>query len=132
MYGTVILPSAFPDDANPNVTILLDNGMTVNYGHVNIEPTLITGTIVSPGTLIGTVADLGTNSHVHLALRTADRSFNPAYFIADDSVDSMLRTIHYRTSGETPYSMTSFKYQGSNGDRPNYWEDGPYSVGVWR
>ncbi len=130
VHGIVIIPSAFPRDASPNVTIQLDNGMTVNYGHVNIDLKLVPGTEVLPGTLIGTVVDQGTNSHVHLALRTADRSFNPAYFFADDSVDSMLRTIHYRTPGETPYTMTSFKYQGSNEDRPNYWEDGPHRVGV--
>jgi murein DD-endopeptidase MepM/ murein hydrolase activator NlpD len=130
VLGVLKVPPPFPKDAGPNVIIELENGMLVVYGHVNLSIGLTDGMEISPGMLIGTVADQGPNSHVHLSLREGSRTYNPAYFFSDASEISTLPYSGY-VAGESLYSISSFLYQPSR-NANNYWENGARSVGVWR
>lgn len=85
---------------------------------------------ISPGMLIGTVVDQGSNSHLHPALREGSRSYNPAYFFTDPSTINTLPYSDY-VAGENPYSISPFRYQ-QNASASNYWTDGAHRVGVWR
>jgi hypothetical protein len=136
------MPSPYPGDAgNPvidgkasNVVVLLDNGMYVIFGHVIGIEGLTDDMEIHPGQLIGTVADQGDNSHVHLALRQSvsegERVYNPANYFTDPSVLDGLPWSGY-AEGENLHSISSFLYQPSN-NRKNFWVDGPLAVGVIR
>ena len=130
VYGKLVLPPPFPGDAGPNVMIQLTNGMLVTYGHVNVITGLTDGMEISPGMLIGTVVDKGSNSHLHLALREGARTYNPAYFFSDPSNINTLSYSDY-VAGENLYSISSFLYQ-PDASASNYWTDGAHRVGVWR
>ena len=39
------------------------------YGHINSEPSIVPGAIVTKGGLLGTVANIGDNSHLHFGVR---------------------------------------------------------------
>jgi murein DD-endopeptidase MepM/ murein hydrolase activator NlpD len=142
VHGIVQIPSPYPGDAGrpiidgkpSNVVVLLDNGMFVIFGHVQGIAGLTHGMEVFPGQLIGTVADQGSNSHVHLALRQTtpqgERVYNPANYFVDSAVLANLPWSGYAKS-ENLYSISSFLYQPSNNVK-NFWVDGPLAVGVIR
>lgn len=136
VYGTVIKPSPYPGDAGypANVVILLDNGMSVIFGHVVGIDSLEDGMRVSPGDLIGTIGDQGDNSHLHLAIRqttkAGERVYNPANYFVDSTVLNEISWSGY-VDGENLYSISSFLYQPTEGAR-NFWTDGAEAIGVIR
>ena len=120
VYATVsgeVVGGVFSGDADPNVVIKVEVGGTIFYvvhGHVKMQEGLL-GQRVEAGQAIGTLEDLGSNSHVHLGLRSlqgGNRAYNPALFMDQDLIADMSfvsnRYPYYE--GESPTSIVSFLY----------------------
>jgi len=129
--GTVVI-GQFPEDASPNVVIDLGNGMFAVFGHVT--STVAKDTLVHPGDVIGELVDLrkwnpdGTlqidNTHVHMELRTLERTFNPAYFFTDPSI---LQSFTWDYSPyQSLYSISSYLYKSG----VSYWKAPGWKFGL--
>ena len=126
--GTVIiLSNPFPGDAEPNVVVLLDNGMYVIFGHVIVDKGLRDKQRIIPGFVLGELEDQGANTHLHLAVRDGQRTYNPLNFFEGSSVVAELPWSDY-SEGEGLYSMSSYTYTNVY----NYWSDDPNTIGVRR
>jgi hypothetical protein len=120
MHGVVV--ALYPGDASPNVVILLDNGMYIIYGHV--DALVSVGQDVNLGDLIGRLHDQrntlradGTtydNTHLHLAVRVGDRTFNPVYFFKQEDISDIVWQPY--AEGENLYSVSSYLYSTTS-----YW-----------
>lgn len=117
----------FPGDAEPNVVVLLSNGMYVVFGHVIRDTGLQDGQEIHLGDVIGVVQDQARNSHLHLALRDTGRAYNPLNFFDAPSALSELPWSGY-VEGESLYSISSYSY----GSAYNFWVDGPDMISVVR
>jgi len=83
VYGTWLGSCSHDCNFPPGwVTITTTNGYVVRFGHI-IPVSTIEGPI-TPGTIIGYIADDGNNSHVHIELRSEDskKIYNPTVFMS--------------------------------------------------
>ncbi|MCB8943494.1 MAG: M23 family metallopeptidase [Ardenticatenaceae bacterium] len=126
VYGEV-QGNLYPGDEWPNVVIKIDGYDNVQTVYSNTLSSVAPGTHVSPGDPIGTLADLGDNSHLHHSLRIGDRTYNPLDYYVDPSDYASLTWTGY-ADGENLYSMSSFLYSSEH----NWWLDGDTAVGVTR
>jgi murein DD-endopeptidase MepM/ murein hydrolase activator NlpD len=138
VYGKVLInANPYPTDAAPNVVILVvpnqngECGICVVFSHVDIYGGLLDGQQVRPGQQIGTVADQGTGSHVHLSLREGTQVVhNPINYFTDPIILEGLPWSGY-AEGENLYSISSYKLPPGNA-LYNFWTDGEAAAGVIR
>lgn len=91
----------------------------VTYGHTVRNPDLKDGQVVTPETIIGTIANQGDNDHLHLSIKSGGRYYNPLKFF-DAGLINRDDWGGY-VKDEDLYSIISYKPLPTS--QANFWTD---------
>lgn len=115
LYGKLTGTSS---DAKEGGNVAVTAGdFLITYGHTVRDINLVDGQDITPNTIIGVIADDGSNDHLHLSIKSGGRYYNPLFFFDAGLIDSDDWASY--VSDEGPFSMRSFVPQPT--DVANYW-----------